>query len=362
MTFSLPVDSHGLILFANVRELGRQSELAAALAAGRVERVRRGIYRKVEAVVDPKADLGGAAEQQRRAYSIRVHAAARAFATPVFTSYSAAALLGLPIIGSWPGEVFVMSRDPHGSRRHGVVTVARTRDVEVATIDDCAVTSIEFTLLQLARHAPLVAALTATDAALHVPRFGGAPPMTSVERLRAEHARLKPYPGSRRADAVLRRATTLADTPLETGSRLLIEQLGFAEPELQHELWLPELGKRAFLDFYWPELNVGAEADGRGKYRGPAPERPAPRPRESSDARFLTASRLTAEAVAVAAAAAARSAADVVISEKERENAVRRQLAGFDRWDWGEMQRKHPVAARLTALGVPRVRRPIILM
>jgi hypothetical protein len=109
---------------------------------------------------------------------------------------------------------------------------------------------------------------------------------------------------------------------------------------------------------------VGAEADGRGKYRGPAPERGAPRPRDESVARS-TASRAGADAaaaVAAAAAAAAKRAADAVIAEKDRENAVRRQLAGLDRWDWGEMQRKHPVEARLTALGVPRLRRPIILI
>lgn len=360
----LPEDAHGLILFADVRERGRQSELYAAVARGTIERVRRGVYRKAVRSVDPEIDATGDADPERLAYLTTVRAAARAFTSPVFTSYSAAVLLGLPIIGPWPDEVFVMSRDQHGSRRHGVVTVARTRDIEAVVVGDCAVTSVEFTLLQLARHAPLVAALTATDAALHVPRFGDAAPMTTFERLRAEHERLRPYPGSRRADAVLLRATTLADTPLETGSRLLIEELGFAQPELQHELWLPELDRRAYLDFYWPGVDVGAEADGRGKYRGSLPQRD--RSRSSSGAgparsRLGWGARAESNVAAVASAAAKR-AADAVISEKERENAIRRQVAGFDRWDWGEMRRKHPVAARLDRLGVPRVRRPVILI
>jgi hypothetical protein len=250
---------------------------------------------------------------------------------PVFTSYSAAALLDLPIIGPWPCEVYLLSKDAHGSRRPGVITVARTRDIAIDVIDGCAATSAEITLLQLARHAPLIDALTATDAALRVPRFGAARPLTTLASLQDEHARLKPYPGSRRADAVLLRTTALADSALETGSRLLIEELGFAEPVLQHELWLPELGRRAFLDFYWPEVDVGAEADGRGKYLG------------------------------VLAHADARRAAEAVIREKERENAVRRQVSGFDRWDWGEFRRKTPVFTRLTELGVPRVRRSITL-
>ncbi|RXZ72672.1 hypothetical protein [Agromyces albus] len=365
MNNPLPADDHGLILFGNVRALGRQSELYSAVAAGTIERVRRGVYRNVIAAVDTEADAPAGAEADRLAYLTVVRAAARAFTAPVFTSYSAAALKGLPVIGSWPSEVFVLSRDPQGSRRKGVVTVARTRDVEIVMVDGCAVTAVEFTLLQLARHAPLVAALTATDAALHVPRFGGAPPKTSLERLHAEHERLKPYPRSQRADAVLQRATTLADTPLETGSRLLIEELGFAQPELQHELWLPELGKRAFLDFYWPEVNVGAEADGRGKYRSALARRDATGSSNGmgSPQRWPASSAETevAAAAALAAAAAAKRAADLVIGEKDRENAIRRQVAGFDRWDWGEMIDKDPVAARLAALGVPRVRRRIIL-
>jgi Transcriptional regulator, AbiEi antitoxin len=378
MPHSLPIDEHGIIRFADARAQGRQSELHAAVARGELEPARRGVYRAPSA---PRPGEGSqaVAERERLAYLSEVRAVAAAFSSPIFTSYSAAVLLGLPIIGRWPSEVFILSRGEHGRRRSGVVEVARTRPVDVIEVDGCVVTSVEFSLLQLARHAPLIAALTATDAALHVPRFGDAAPMTTLERLRAEHGRLKPYPRSRRADAVLDRATTLADTPLESGSRLLIEELGFAEPELQHEFWLPELGKRAFLDFYWPEVGVGAEADGRGKYRGTLNTRRTARSpggsagrRRSGEADVAPGALEggapegagAAEGVGAAeeAAAAARRAADAVIEEKDRENAIRRQLSGFDRWDWAEMHRKHPVEARLVRLGVPRVRRPIILI
>jgi hypothetical protein len=344
MPHTFPVDAHGLIVFANVREVGRQSELYAAVAARTIERVRHGVYREVVAPADDRQPGRPEPERERLAYLTRVHAAAAAMRSPVFTSYSAAALFGLPIIGRWPDDVYVMSRGPNGSRRPGVISIARTRATGVAAIDGCAATSIAFTLLQLARHAPLLAALTATDAALRVPRFGTTTALTTPERLHDEHQRLKPYPGSRRADAVLRRATTLADTPLETGSRLLIEQLGFAQPVLQHALWLPELGKRALLDFYWPEVDAGAEADGRGKYRGAASN--------------VGASGRGAESTAAAASA---RAVDVVIAEKDRENAIRRQLTRFDRWDWSDMIRRHPVEQRLRAMGIPRVRRPFTL-
>lgn len=346
MPHSLPIDPRGLIHIADARASGQVGELRAAVARGELEPVRRGVYRANLSAAGSRArDPGARADgippdgdrADRLAHLSRVHAVARTFREPVFTSYSAAALLGLPIIGDWPAEVYTVSRGGHGRRRAGVVEVARTGSVGFMAVDGCVITSVEFTLLQLARHAPLVAALTATDAALHVGRFGGTPPLTTLERLEAEQERLKPYPRSRRADAVLARTTSLADTPIETGSRLLIEELGFAAPELQHELWLAELGKRAFLDFYWPEVDVGAEADGRGKYRG-----------------GVQLSGTTAAAV--------RAAADAVIAEKDRENAIRRRVSGFDRWDWNEMLAKRPVEARLVRLGVPRVRRRMILI
>ena len=369
MPHTLPIDQHGFIRFADVRALGRQSELHAAVARGELEAARRGVYRTTASAPRSGDDSQSVPERARLAYLSNVRSVAYAFVSPIFTSYSAAALLGLPIIGKWPSEVYILSRGDHGRRRSRVVEVARTRPVDVIEVDGCIVTSVEFTLLQLARHAPLVAALTATDAALHVDRFGDALPMTTPERLRAEHERLKPFPRSRRAEAVLDRATTLADTPLESGSRLLIEELGFAEPELQHELWLPELGKQAFLDFYWPDVGVGAEADGRGKYRGnPDVRRVARSPggstggRRRDEADVARGAAESAVAAEESTAAAARRAADAVIDEKDRENAIRRQVSGLDRWDWNDMRRKHPVEARLVRLGVPRVRRPIILI
>ncbi|ANJ25774.1 type IV toxin-antitoxin system AbiEi family antitoxin domain-containing protein [Agromyces aureus] len=339
MPHSLPSDHHGLVTFTDARAQGRQSELRAAVARGELVSIRRGVFRAPEHVAGDRLTRS---EQHRLEYVSAVHAVARTFAAPIFTSYSAIALLGLPIIGPWPAEVFILARGPHGRRRSGVIEVARTRPVDAVEAEGCLVTSVEFSLLQLARHAPLVAASTAMDAALHVSRFGGRLPMTTVELLGAEHDRLKPYPGSRRGEAVIRRATTLAETPLETGSRLLIEELGFAAPELQHELWLPEIGKLASLDFYWPEVDVGAEADGRGKYRGTSP-------------RSGTSAGGSAEA-------AARRATAAVIAEKDRENAIRRRVKGLDRWDWDDMLRKRPVEERLLRLGVPRSRRRTHLM
>lgn len=326
MTNPLPTTRHGLILARDLRAAGREAELYAAVKSGRLERVRRGAYRRPQ----PDEEKMGPSELAAVRYRAMVHAAAETLSRPVFTGHSAAALIGLPIVGAWPSHVTVMSRDALGSKRPGVVTVARTTDIPTVETDGYATTGIEFTLIQLARHAPLAAALVAADAALRVPRTPADPPaLTTIDAMRAEHERLKPYPGSRRVDAVLSRAKTGADTPLETMSRLVIEEFGFPEPLLQHRLWLSELGRNADLDFFWPEYEIAAEADGRGKY---LPE------------------------------GAASATAAKVIEEKQREDAVRRRVRGFARWDWMEMWRKRPIHARLTAAGLPVVRKPVRLI
>lgn len=322
----LPTTEHGLVLARDLRAAGREAELYAAVRAGALERVRRGAYR-VPGTAEATMPVAKVAAIRYRA---AVQAAALKLAKPVFTGHSAAALAGLPIVGPWPSHVVVMSRDGLGSRRPGVVSVARPASLEVYESDGCRTTSIEFTLIQLAKQAPLAAALVAADAALHIPRRGDrSTPLTTLVALRAEHERLGRYPGCLRVDAVLDRATTDSDSPLETMSRLVLEEFGFPIPVLQHRVWLPELQRNADLDFFWPEYEIAAEADGDGKYLG---------------------------AGGVAASATS------VVREKEREDAIRRLVRGFARWDWNDMWRKEPVRARLSSAGLPMVRTPIRLI
>jgi hypothetical protein len=328
-----PTREHGLIYALDFRSAGRERELYAAAKAGTLERLRPGAYRPTP-THDPEVTQ---AERDRTRHLMMVRAASEQLDRPVFTAHSAIALAGLPIVGRWPNEVYVLSRNGTASRRRGVVTIARTAEVPVVVSGGVATTGLEFSLIQLARRAPLDTALAATDAALYAPPWGGAAPLTTLEQLRDEHERLLPYPGSRRMDEVLRRATDGAATPLETVSRLVIEEFGFPEPVLQHRLWLPEVGRFAFLDFWWPESGIAAEADGRGKYRG-----------DGNAA--ASGARNAAEAAAFAAAA--------VIGEKEREDAVRRRVRGFARWNWAEAMRRHPIDEYLTAAGLPRTRRP----
>jgi hypothetical protein len=356
---NFPCTKSGLILARDLHALGREAELRSAVASGAVVRVRRGVYRDAITVRSEEETP----ERDALRYRADVRAAAESLAAPIFTSFSAVALAGLPIFGRWPRDVYVLSGNSTGHRRGGLIAVASMRSLEATVVDGIRCTTVEFSLIQLCRHATLAAALTAVDAAVHVPRFGPARPLTTIAQLRVEHERLLPYHGSRRTEAVLARASAQSDTPLETASRLVIEELGFAAPELQHRLWLPELHQEAFLDFYWPEIGAGAEADGGGKYLGPA---------LAAAGRSSTAGigrgddprrgRRIDAVSADAAAAAGRAAAAAVIKEKERENAIRRQLRAFDRWDWAETLARTPIARRLSAMGIPRPRAPRLLL
>jgi hypothetical protein len=357
---SFPNTASGLILARDVRAAGQESELRAAVASAEVVCVRRGVYRDAIIVRCEEATP----DRDALRYRAEVGAAVEALVAPIFTSFSAIALHGLPIFGRWPGDVYVLSGKATGHRRRGIVAVASLRAAPGTTVvDGIRCTTIEYSLIQLCRHATLAAALTAVDAAVHVPRYGPARGLTTLARLRREHEQRLPYHGSRRTEAVLARATTRADTPLETVSRLVIEELGFAAPEMQHRLWLPDLQQEAFLDFYWPEVGAGAEADGRGKYLSPALAAAA---RQSGAGRGRrdepTRGHRNDRAFQGAAQAASRAAAATVIEEKDRENAIRRQLRAFDRWNWAEALARIPVERRLSAMGIPRPRAPRVLL
>lgn len=204
--------------------------------------------------------------------------------------------------------------------------IAHRFPVPETTVQGIRITAPEHTLIQLARHASLPAALVATDAAIRRrPWVADDPPLLCLDQLHAEHARLLPYHRSRRAAAVLDRATPLADGPLETLSRFVIAELGFAEPQLQTRFWLPGLHRYAWVDFYWPECNPAAEADGQGKYLS------------GGDA---------------------TTAAHRVVEEKLREDELRLQVDALGRWGWRDAWSVRGLEAVLEQIGVPRARSP----
>ena len=304
---------------ARARAAGVAAPLLTARDAGELVAVRRGVYL-------PSASFEEMSAVQRH----RALAFAVAHQRPqvVFAGFTAAVLLGMPVVGGVPDHVVVLAAGASGRRRNGVVEIVRRSSAHALTSDGVTTTSPLETLLEVARTRPLLTALTMVDAALYCPRFGGGAALCTIEELRKAFAAMTPFPGSLRVAAVLDRATHLAETPLETLSRVRIEELGFPTPELQRSVMRPRSGSLAFLDFAWPEHGVWGEADGDGKYLGSSTRDGDRRP-----------------------------AAEIVRDEKARENEVRAATKwACARWDWLEAWKSGPLRDILLEAGLPRLR------
>jgi hypothetical protein len=316
---SFPRGAGGVIPSARARSAGVSASLLTARDAGELVAVRRGVYL-------PSASFEEmSAVQRHRALAFAV---AHQRPQAVFAGFTAAVLLGMPVVGGVPDHVVVLATRASGRRRNGVVEIVRRGGEHVITSDGAITTSPVDTLLEVARTRPLLTALTMVDAALFRPRFGDDAALCTIEELRQAFAAMMPFPGSRRVAAALERATHLAETPLETLSRVRIEELGFPPPELQRTVMRPRSRSLAFLDFAWPEYGVWGEADGDGKYLGNS--------RRNGDR---------------------RSAAMIVRDEKARENEVRAATRwACARWDWAEAWKSGPLRDILLEAGLPRLR------
>jgi hypothetical protein len=261
-------------------------------------------------------------------HRLAAHAVAVQRPGVVFAGVTAAVLSDLPCVGARFGEVTVLAPGGSGRRRNGVRELVRGGvDARSITGGGLATTSLVDTLLEVARSQSLLTALVMVDAALYRPRTGAGSRCT-IDELRARFAELLPFPSSRKVSAVLDRATDLAETPLETMSRVRVDEFGFPEPVLQFEVLRPRSGRLAYLDLAWPEHGIWGEADGAGKYLGGGAE--------------------------------GRSPAEVVREEKRREDEVR-SATGWRcvRWDWMEAWRGDPLRRALVEAGLPlRPRRP----
>jgi hypothetical protein len=130
---------------------------------------------------------------------------------------------------------------------------------DVTVVDDIPVTSIARTLVDVARHRPVTAAVAAIDAALHGR-------LVTMGELDDVMLRCWNWPRIRRAQRALRLVDARSESPLESVSRLVLSWLRLPTPDLQPVV-LDESGRAVGrLDFYWDEFGVLGEADGRSKY------------------------------------------------------------------------------------------------
>jgi hypothetical protein len=168
-------------------------------------------------------------------------------------------------------------------------------------IDGVAVTSLARTLVDLGRIESMANAVVAMDAGLAGVRLGGYAYAVTAQELLKELARAGSGRGVRSARWAIEFADEKSASPGETLSRLSIARARLTPPVLQQR-FVDDEGAM-FTDFWWPDFDVVGEFDGAGKYLR----------KEWMDG---------------------RSAADVVIDEKRREDRLRRQVSRVVRWGW----------------------------
>jgi len=243
-----------------------------------------------------------------------------AVAPVVFSHSSAAALWRLPRAGVWPQKEHAVADVAAGGRsntllvRHHLGAAA-----EVVEIDGLAVTGLARTVVDVAATHAFGEAVTAADAALRRTDF----PHADVPRTFLTHdalfAELDVLPlraGSARARRAVEFCNGLADRPGESLSRVNMHLAHLPAPQLQVVLYGAS-GQRYVVDFWWPGCRLIGEFDGAFKY---------------SDPEFMR----------------GRTAHQVLLDEKHREDDLRAAGYGFSRWDMG------------TAVSVERLRAHLI--
>jgi len=302
-----------------VRELDERFDsrrrLARAAAAGEQVRIMPGAY--VSAADWQHLDA-------RSKYLLRIRAYADAPGRrPVLSHASAAALHGLPIIGDWPQQPHCTAGIRAGGRSSANVVrhSAALHEGDVVEVGGLLVTSVARTLLDLAVSADLVSAVASLDHALFVDSRGRRPTLVTRDGLLECYARRMPFRGHVRARAVVEFGETGAQTPIESASRVSMWEAGAPRPVLQQPFY-DHLGLIGDTDFDFPSHGMVGEADGDLKYL---------------DARFR----------------GGRSAEQVVLDEKRREDRLRAIGRRVSRWGWSTAISPAALRRHLHAAGLP---------
>jgi hypothetical protein len=185
----------------------------------------------------------------------------------VGSHHSAAQAHGLGLLRSGAAELVHVTRSPadRGSStgRPGIrVHKAALLTGDVTTCKGVPVTSVARTVVDLARTVPFAEGVAVADSALQDKQ-------ATRGELAAVVARCERWPGIQRARQVVAFADPLAESVLESISRVAFHEHGLPPPELQ--VWVGDEAEIAGrVDFLWREKRTIAEADGAIKYTGPA--------------------------------------------------------------------------------------------
>lgn len=292
------------------------NELAKRVRSGALARVRHGVY------VDGETWRNLKPWEQ---YRLRVQAAAETFEKPtVFARRSAASVWGLPTVG-WHHPVQALTLKNDGGRSRAGVSrhFAAPAGLEVVSREGLLVTGRVRTVLDLAAFTPFAEAVVPVDHVLRPDSTRQLPAVTKAE-LEAGIGSNYSAAAGRRIRAVLGFADPASGSAGESLSRALMHLAGFEAPVLQQEIRDRD-GLVGYSDFYWKQSRVAGEFDGEEKY---------------VKAGFLN----------------GRTASQVVVAEKNRENRIRSTGVDVVRWDWADLMQPGTLERKLAAAGVARRR------
>jgi hypothetical protein len=299
-------------LISDVRRVGQDDRsYRHAAHLGQLVRIHRGAY------MDAETWRGLNAEQQ---YRVRATAAAESSRSrPVLSHETAAVLWGIPRIRPLPAKIHVLASRAAGSRPEGVFQRHAT-DHPSSGIQDRGtyrVTGITRTLIDYCAIVPFADAVVAFDWALRAET--DPPTMRAIYCVMAR--RLLPARTQARVLRALEFADPASGSPGESLSRVVMHQLGFQAPVLQHR-FDDARGLIGFADFWWPGTGVIGEFDGATKYL---------------DQRF----------------AAGTAPARLLMEEKRRENRLRALGPSVVRWDWRAATHPPELRSLLIEAGLP---------
>ena len=333
------MDTPRLILPSDVELAGQDSRLLARLCnKGRYVRVRRSVYTE-------------AAQWQELDEASRYGLRASAFQLttkrpPIFSHTTAALLWGLWVLGL-PENLHILTDKSDGGRSRGDITRHLRRQDDVAVrCGPFLLTDKLTTTIELITRLKFEQAVAVCDSSMHqvrypkpgnvftslaIPTSDHAPQWNTdtpqglplVKSNLLEAAESLPSKSARnRAVAVIEFASGLSGSAGESISRVRMSQLGFVAPALQHGFVLRD-GRNSFVDFWFEKQRKVGEFDGRKKYL-----------RKDW--------------------AGGKSIEDRIIDEKNREDQIRAQCAGFFRWTWAEMMDLNGFERLLRQAGIPK--------
>jgi len=311
-------DPNPVVLARDVRAQQASSRsLERAARDGTRIRPRRGAY------VDAETWRAASPETRHR-FAIDA-TLGQARSSPVLAFESAAVALGIPLVGDPPARVHTIVRPGSAKSNRAVTRTHRELDPrDVVTLDNgWRATAPAVTALDLAMSRSPLAGILAVS---HVRRAFGLSAEALLGMLRARTS----VRGVARARLAIGRSVPEATSALEVLVDVRCADLGFERP--RHQVPVRGVDGRDYVcDFAWLGGRVLGESDGEHKYRD---------------------AELRGEA----------SAADVVVAEKRREDALRPMCDRFVRLSWRDVWHGEGLERRLSFAGVPRPGRPARLL